>query len=189
MKLLLLLILSTFSYSSEYIIDQKSGCKIFNSNPQPKETVEYDGECKDGYITGKGTTQWYRDGKPGQRSVGEYLNGKLHGYAIVNYNSGDKYEGTWANDKFHGKGAYILVNGTKYDGAFINGDQHGLGTLTWANGNYMKCIWKNNECDELIDTNSTMERYGHRFLKLGLVSQSVIILGFLLFFLRIKSYF
>lgn len=100
-----------------------TGCLVWNSLPEPSETVTWSGACVDGKATGFGT-EVFRYREKGlwkeQRYVGEMQGGKLHG-----------------------RGAYTFPNGARYVGSFSNGLAKGFGTLTrfgksvsgtWSNG-------------------------------------------------------
>ncbi len=65
----------------------------------------------------------------GYKYVGEFKNGKRHGYGI--YTTGDtSYEGEWKEDMKHGMGILINRDKTmKFIGNFINNQQNGEGTL------------------------------------------------------------
>ena len=89
--------------------------------------------------------------------VGEYKNGKRHGYGKNSYANGATYDGYWANDLkngqgkyisftgkvyvgefknnlFHGKGKYVYPSGNCYIGDFSDGKMHGVGTFSYASG-------------------------------------------------------
>jgi hypothetical protein len=89
--------------------------------------------------------------------VGEYKNGKRHGYGKKSYANGATYDGYWANDfknghgkyisftgkvyvgefknnLFHGKGRYVYPSGNCYTGEFSGGKMHGVGTFSYASG-------------------------------------------------------
>lgn len=62
-----------------WITDPSNGCRVWNPNPKPKETITWSGVCpNDGQLTGKGVLQWYEDGKATDRQEGEYSDGKEH---------------------------------------------------------------------------------------------------------------
>jgi hypothetical protein len=54
---------------------------------------------------------------------------------IRTYENGDKYVGEFVNGKIHGKGIYTYANGDKYEGVFVNGKFTSKGTFTCSNGN------------------------------------------------------
>lgn len=82
-----------------WIADSKTGCKVWNPAPQAHETIHWSGHCDAGYAQGKGTLQWYENGKPGDRYVGEYQGGKRNGHGVVTMGNGTRIEGDWRNDE------------------------------------------------------------------------------------------
>jgi hypothetical protein len=85
--------------SPAWITDSKTGCKVWNPAPQARETIRWSGRCDAGYAQGKGTLQWYENGKPGDRYVGEYQGGKRNGHGVVMMGNGTRIEGDWRNDE------------------------------------------------------------------------------------------
>src|SRR5215469_12363443 len=71
-----------------WIADSKTGCKVWNPAPEPKEAIHWSGPCKNGYADGRGTVQWMENGKPGDRYDGEYRGGKRNGHGVVTYSNG-----------------------------------------------------------------------------------------------------
>ena len=98
-----------------------SGCKVWNSFPEPPETVSWTGACKDGKASGKGQSVWRtKDGE----SVydGERRGGKAHGYATYTLPSGLRYEGKWRGGKIYGPGVLFDKSGKKAaEGNAVNG--------------------------------------------------------------------
>jgi antitoxin component YwqK of YwqJK toxin-antitoxin module len=65
------------------------------------ETLEYEGEMKNGLFCGKGV-YYYQDGG---KYVGEFENGYFDGEGVYYRKDGTKiYEGTWKDDKYEGYG-------------------------------------------------------------------------------------
>jgi|SRR5689334_18918947 hypothetical protein len=83
----------------EWIADAKTGCKVWNPAPQARETIRWSGGCEGGYAQGKGTLQWYENGRPGDRYEGEYQAGKRNGHGTVTMSNGKRIEGDWRNDE------------------------------------------------------------------------------------------
>lgn len=81
-----------------WIADSKTGCKIWNPEPQSHETIHWSGGCQGGYAQGKGTLQWFENGKPGDRYEGEYQGGKRNGHGVVTMSNGTRIEGDWRDD-------------------------------------------------------------------------------------------
>lgn len=84
---------------AEWIADAKTGCKVWNPAPQAHETISWSGGCEGGYAQGKGTLQWYENGRPGDRYVGDYQAGKRNGHGVVTMRNGKRIEGDWSNDE------------------------------------------------------------------------------------------
>ncbi len=82
-----------------WIADTKTGCKVWNPSPQAHETIRWSGGCQAGYAQGKGTLQWFENGKPGDRYEGDYQAGKRNGHGIVTMSNGTRIEGDWRNDE------------------------------------------------------------------------------------------
>ena len=53
--------------------------------------------------------------------IGEFYNGKRHGYGIYYYPNGNRYEGNWASGERHGQGTMYYANGTVQSGTWDNG--------------------------------------------------------------------
>ena len=82
-----------------WIVDSRTGCKVWNPAPQAHETIRWSGGCKGGYAQGKGTLQWFENGRPGDRYDGEYEAGKRSGHGVVVQRNGTRIEGDWRNDE------------------------------------------------------------------------------------------
>lgn len=83
----------------EWIADAKTGCKVWNPAPQAHETIRWSGGCEGGYAQGKGTLEWYENGRLGDRYVGDYQAGKRNGHGVVTMSNGKRIEGDWRNDE------------------------------------------------------------------------------------------
>jgi hypothetical protein len=51
------------SAEPSWIADSVSGCKVWNPNPQPNETIKWSGDCRDGKANGFGTLEWFQSGR------------------------------------------------------------------------------------------------------------------------------
>ena len=120
--------------ANNWTTTSNNNCKAYNSNPVPNETATWSGECKDGYVHGQGTLQWYINGKPNETYVGSFSQGKIHGKGIYTWAGGSKYDGEFKDNIRHGKGVQTWANGNKYDGEYKDGKFHGKGIYTWADG-------------------------------------------------------
>ncbi len=117
------------SSAETYITSTDSHCKVLNPYPQPNESITWSGACVDGFASGKGTIQWYEDGKKTDIFIGQFRHGKQYGAGKAIWANGDIYEGNYFDDKPHGNGKYIWANGSSYIGGYKNGERNGFGTL------------------------------------------------------------
>ena len=101
--------------------DPRTGCKVWNTAPEPGESLSWSGGCVNNMADGRGVLQWYENGKPGDRYEGELKGGRHSGYGTTAYANGNRYAGTWLNDKAHGQGVYTRRDGSVYDGQWVNG--------------------------------------------------------------------
>lgn len=146
-----------------WIADAK-GCKTWNAEPRPNETVSWSGECVGGYANGPGFDQWYEDGALGPRYEGTKYKGKFVGYveatwptgmkdrfqasddgkafgwAQIQYANGDRWEGEIKDGKRSGLGRIVRANGSYYEGSFKDDQYNGLGALHYSTGT----VWEGN---------------------------------------------
>ena len=151
--------------ANNWTTTSNNNCKAYNSNPVPNETATWSGECKDGYVHGQGTLQWYINGKPNETYVGSFSQGKIHGKGIYTWAGGSKYDGEFKDNIRHGKGIYTWASGTKYDGEYKDGKRHGLGKLTLIKGDNAIADYGNGEWQgdtyivqgEFVDNEHTLQ--------------------------------
>jgi hypothetical protein len=86
--------------------------KIYTTLDLRIQGDSYVGDWEDGKFHGYGTYTW------ADRSyyVGEFKDGKKDGEGKMEYDNGYRYEGKWKDDKFHGQGTFECKDGSKYDG-------------------------------------------------------------------------
>jgi hypothetical protein len=126
----------------EWLPDSK-GCKIWNPNPHPNETITWSGGCANGLAEGEGVLVWFKDGKQESEDKGTFKAGRLEGPGVTTTTGGYRYEGDFQAGKFHGRGISTYANGTRYEGDFSNGLPNGQGTLTMPNGKSYSGNWTN----------------------------------------------
>ena len=98
--------------------------------------------------------------------VGEFKDGKKHGYGVKTWKNGDQYIGQFENDVKHGHGIYKWApKGAAYPGdpragardiyigQFINDQRSGDGAYEWASGDVYRGQW---EKDKFISTPTPM---------------------------------
>ena len=62
-----------------WVTDAKSGCQVWNPNPQLEETVAWFGSCANGRAEGHGTAQWVKGGATSETDEGEWREGRQTG--------------------------------------------------------------------------------------------------------------
>ena len=82
-----------------WITTSNQSCKVWNPEPQPKETVTWSGGCKDGLAVGQGKLEWFVDGKPDAIFEGVYNTGKRNGPGVIIMPDGRRQQGMWIDDK------------------------------------------------------------------------------------------
>ena len=140
-----------------FSVDSRSGCWVWNQNPQPNEAVIWSGGCgADGRAGGHGTVEWrwddkierfegtLREGKGhgrgiyisffGSRYEGEFQDGTRTGRGVYTFANGNRYEGEFRGGLFDGRGVYTSANGTRYEGEFRDGKAQGPGVLKMSSG-------------------------------------------------------
>jgi uncharacterized caspase-like protein len=117
---------------------------VFNPSPGPKDSIQYEGNCVDGFADGRGTVTWFVDGVFQVKEEFNYRNGKSEGYGTATYPNGDKYVGEFQGSKANGPGTVSYANGAKTEGDFVNGKLNGKGTITQKNGDRFEGNFKDN---------------------------------------------
>ncbi|XP_029980633.1 alsin-like isoform X2 [Sphaeramia orbicularis] len=93
--------------------------------------AQYTGSWLAGRINGRGTMKW----PDGRTYSGNFKNGLEDGYGeciMPNklLNKPDSYLGQWRDGKIHGFGKYKYASGEVYEGCFCDGQRHGYGMLS-----------------------------------------------------------
>ena len=133
-----LLVTASSARAGEWIAD-KSGCRVWNPNPQLEESVTWSGSCANGRAQGSGTVQWSKGGTPIETDEGEWRDGRQAGKGTQSWSSG-RYEGELADGEPNGHGVLTLQR-LRYEGEFRNGKPNGAGTLT-AENETLRGTWK-----------------------------------------------
>lgn len=160
----LFLISRAFAAEPGWIADPANGCKAWNPNPQPGESIRWNGGCRDGLAYGQGSLLWFDkngnqtehesgrfrkgrlDGHGGQyfsngnKYVGDWVEGRLNGHGI-SIRNGDRYSGSWRGGRWNGFGTLLTQNGERTIGSWRNGKRHGYAILAWKNGDRYEGNW------------------------------------------------
>lgn len=149
-------------------IQDQNGCNGWNAKPQPGDTIRWSGSCKEGWLEGSGTLEWFENGQLSSvmqttmlrgRATGftklshlrakfavegEFVNGKPHGYGESrNVEAGEHYVGEFWEGQRHGMGTVVLADGERQEGQFKFGQLNGFAVITSPNGVRMKGIASN----------------------------------------------
>lgn len=65
---------------------------------------------------------------------GQWIEGRIAGSGVFQYDSGASYSGSLLENRYHGFGKYVWPNGTYYEGHWENNVMHGLGTYVDVQG-------------------------------------------------------
>jgi hypothetical protein len=109
-----------------WISDSRTGCRIWNAEPVPNQSVSWSGGCQNRLAQGRGVLQWFRNGRPHDRYDGELVAGKYDGQGkYVWADSGFHYEGEWRDGRANGTGELTTkkdsFKGSWSDGCFRDG--------------------------------------------------------------------
>ncbi len=97
------------SLTKNYITSTDSHCKVSNPTPKENETITWSGECVNGFANGKGTVQWYQNGKKTSTFIGNLRNGEMNGKGKILFDNGNTYIGNFKQDMKNGYGKLTLV--------------------------------------------------------------------------------
>jgi len=111
-----------------------TGCRVWDSFPEPGTEVSWTGACEDGYASGRGTLTWSAGGEAMSEYVGSLKAGKLSREGRFSTPDGLQYQGTFLEDQFEGEGTLTLPNGERYVGHFEHGKRSGAGRYLWPSG-------------------------------------------------------
>jgi len=127
------------AHAGAWVIDAKSGCQIWNPNPQLEETVSWSGSCAQGRAKGDGVVQWSKGGVAYETDEGEWRDGRQVNNGKQSWATG-RYEGELANGEPNGRGV-LTVQKLRYEGEFHDGKPNGFGMLT-DGSEIVRGIWK-----------------------------------------------
>ena len=120
--------------------DAKSGCRIWDPHPQPKQSITWSGQCVNGLAEGQGKLQWFKDGVPFETDEGAWHQGQQMGNGSQTWPLGS-YRGGLRDGEPTGHGVLTLGD-ARYEGEFSNGRPDGAGTLQSSSGTFQG-MWKN----------------------------------------------
>ena len=122
-----------------WLADAKSGCQVWDPNPQLDETVTWSGGCSKGRADGFGNAQWFKGGVKIETNEGEWRDGRQSGKGAQIWPTG-RFDGDIADGLPNGQGVLALQK-LRYEGQFRDGRPNGIGTLTVGNQT-VRGTWK-----------------------------------------------
>jgi hypothetical protein len=111
-----------------WVTDDKSGCQVWDPNPQIDEAVIWSGVCANGRAEGPGSAQWLKGKTVMETDKGEWRDGKQAGKGVQTWSTGS-YEGDLSGGEPNGHGVLTLQK-LRYEGEFRDGKPNGAGILT-----------------------------------------------------------
>ena len=89
------------------------GCRevLWNPFPVDNETVNWSGECSQGFAEGRGETTWYLNDEVNVIDSGLRQGGKSEGFTVIRYPDGSRDEGSFVDNLLHGVWTYFDENG------------------------------------------------------------------------------
>jgi hypothetical protein len=135
------------SRPSGWIADAHTGCRVWDANPQPNESITWTGACRHGLAQGRGVLRWFQNGKPAALARGSWRDGKMNGHGMITLAGGERFDGQWRNNLRNGRGVYIYANGDRYVGAYRNDQKTGHGVYTYADGSRYDGDWRDGQKD------------------------------------------
>jgi hypothetical protein len=134
-----LVVAASRAHAGAWIADAKSGCQVWDPNPQLEETVTWTGACANGHADGFGTVQWLKSGVRIEANEGQWRDGRQTGKGAQIWPSG-RFDGEIADGLPNGEGILTLQK-LRYEGQFRDGRPNGIGTLTMG-GEILVGTWK-----------------------------------------------
>jgi hypothetical protein len=125
--------------AGSWVVDAKSGCQVWNPNPQLEETVSWSGPCVNGRAEGRGIARWSKNDIPSETDQGEWRDGRQIGKGTQSWANG-QYDGELSDGEPNGHGILTLPK-LRYEGDFRNGKPNGTGTLI-AQGETVHGTWR-----------------------------------------------
>jgi len=134
-----LLLAAAGAHAGEWLADAKSGCQVWDPNPQLDETVTWSGACTNGHADGFGTAQWFKGSVRIETNQGQWRDGRQSGKGAQIWPTG-RFDGEIADGLPNGEGILTLQK-LRYEGQFRDGRPNGIGTLTVGNDT-VQGTWK-----------------------------------------------
>ena len=128
-----------------WFADAKTGCKYFDNQPEPSQTIAWSGPCVNGFAEGRGKLDIFVKGKPYQQYEGDMKAGKSTGHGTARSADGYSYTGGFLDNKLHGHGVEQHPDGTRFEGEYVNDQRNGHGVYTWPDGTRFEGEYRNDK--------------------------------------------
>ena len=92
----------------EWLFDTEHGCRMWDLHPEPEDKAVWHGACRAGLPDGPGKALWTEHGRPIDRFMGTYRNGKRAGPGRYQWTETVGFEGSYANDLPQGTGTVYI---------------------------------------------------------------------------------
>lgn len=145
--------------AARWTADPRTGCKVWNPVPQPRETVSWDGPCKGGIANGPGVTQWLQDGNVLGRIEAEHRNGRAEGRGLSFDKDGNRTEGEFVGGQLNGRGIFTGTNGVRITANFVAGKMQGRGVIAYPDGSKIDADFADGEAVRGVAIFSDGTRY------------------------------
>ncbi|HYX03120.1 MAG TPA: hypothetical protein VE963_13605 [Reyranella sp.] len=103
-----------------WLLDPKSGCRLWDWRPDPEDTATWSGACPGGLKEGAGTVQWFEHGRPIDRFEGAFERGRRKGFGRYDWPAGQRFEGYYDADLPNGQGT-VTIDGVPFAGTWHRG--------------------------------------------------------------------
>jgi hypothetical protein len=134
-----LCIASPEAIAGEWLTDAKSGCRVWDPNPQLEESVLWSGACAKGVAEGGGTVRWIKGAATVETDSGDWHEGRQAGKGTQDFTVG-RYEGDIVDGLPDGQGILTLQK-LRYEGQFRDGKPNGIGRLIQGSES-LQGVWK-----------------------------------------------
>jgi len=101
--------------SGAWLLDTQAGCRMWDWHPESEDKVVWKGACKGALPDGSGEAQWFEHGRPIDRFIGTYRNGKREGEGHYVWNETVRFDGRYAANLPQGPGV-LQIDGETFSG-------------------------------------------------------------------------
>ena len=128
----------------EFVEDEPAAAVAVTPPARPSGTMViqlprgvYDGDVLNGRPHGFGVLET----EDGDIYEGGWRAGKRHGHGVIKWADGSSYTGSWHEGEIQGEGTLVTAEEDRYAGEFQDGELHGTGVYHWADGSRYEGEW------------------------------------------------